>query len=324
MPIGTSERWSVWRVRVVFAAVLLVFSEWIVWQRPLHFSAGQWLGWAVLYLALAALTLDLLVRFRANEPLSLLLLAGLYGLLNGTLISHITTRDLPVSLIVRPLAVQPLAFLGALAALRILLGGQRVRWGAALIAAVGGLAWGVWVRWLPHVSYDPLPHTNALTAVLALGIAAWALWLVAWGASPRAPRQRADWLLGEIEWWAVGGVLVVALGAGIRQGALTGEGLSIALGLAAFWLLVLALTPLLRAEHTYLVTLTPPRRPQMVGWVLLAGIFLALGWVGYHTEGTRPSDWLFGLLTAFGAFWPPVVSMAVGMQALTVLAQREP
>ena len=327
MPMERSVRWATWRVRIVFAAILLVFSEWVVWQQPLHFSAVQWAGWAVLYVALSALTLDLAVRFRANEPLSLLLLAGVYGLLNATLISHITTQDLPVSLLVRPLAAQPLAFLGALGTLRLLLGEQRVRWSAALTVALGGLAWGVWVRWFPHVSDEPLPATDALTAVSALGMAALALAGLSLAASHRVPRRRTDWLLGELEWWAVGVVLVVFLGAGMRQGALKGEGLSVAVGLAAFLLLVLALTPLLRVERTPLDVLTPPRRLRWGRWMVVAVIFLALGWVGYHLHGdgesARQSDWLFGLLTGFGALWPPVVSMAVGMQALAVLWQRE-
>ena len=322
--VERSERWAVWRVRVMFAATLLVFSEWVVWQQPLAFSAAQWLGWAVLYLALAALSLDLLVRFRANEPLSLLLLAGVYGLLDATLISHITTRDLPVSLIVRPLAAQPLAFLGALAVLRWLLGGGRMRWGGVLIAALSGAAWGVWVRWLPRVSDIPLPATDAPTAALGLGIAAAFLWALSRTMTLSVPRQRHAWLLGELEWWAVGAVLVVALGAGMRQGALSGEGLSVAVGLAAFLLLVLALTPLLRAEHTPLDALTPPRGLLGAGaWTLVASVFLAFGWVGFHQVGAHQSNWLFGALTAFGALWPPTVSMAVGMQAIAVLSRRE-
>ncbi len=316
-----SERWAAWRARIVFAAALLTFSEWVVWQQPLHFSATQWAAWAVLYLAFAALSLDLLVRFRVNEPLSLLLLGGVYGLLNATLISHITTRDLPVSLIVRPLAAQPLAFLGALATWRFLLGNGRIHGRGALTAALGGLAWGVWVRWLPQVSDDPLPATDAPTAILALGGAAAVLWAMSWVASPHAPRQNDDWLLGELEWWAVGAVLVIALGAGIRQGAFNSEGLSIAAGLAAFLLLVLALTPLLRTERTLLDILTPPNRPtRYTHWAALVAIFLALGWAGFYWHGTHQSDWLFGLLTAFGTLWPPMVSMAVGMQAITTLS----
>ncbi len=318
-----SERWAVWRVRAIFAAVLLVFSEWVVWQQPLAFGAATWLAWAALYLAFAALSLDLLVRFRANEPLSLLLLAGVYGLLNATLISHITTRDLPVSLIVRPLAAQPLAFLAALATLRLLLGNRHARWRSLATAALGGLGWGVWVRWLPHVSDDPLPTTNALTAMVALGGAAALLGALSQCASPKWPRRREAWLLGELEWWAVGAALTVALGAGMRQGALESEGLSVAIGLTAFLLLVLALTPLLRTERTLLDALTPPHRPALGRWAAVALVFLALGWVGLHVESARSSDVLFGLLMAFGALWPPTVSMAVGMQAITMLSRQE-
>ena len=90
------ERWTGWGTRLSFAALLLVFSEWIVWQTPTDYNVLEWAGIAAIYLALAAITLDLIERFQVNEMFSLLVLAGLYGLVDATLISHITTRDLPI------------------------------------------------------------------------------------------------------------------------------------------------------------------------------------------------------------------------------------
>ena len=110
------ERWTGWGTRLSFAALLLVFSEWVVWQTPTTFSALDWGGIAAVYIALAAISLDLIERFQVNEVFSLLILAGLYGVVNGTLISHVTANDLPFSLVIRPLAAQPLAWIGALAA----------------------------------------------------------------------------------------------------------------------------------------------------------------------------------------------------------------
>ena len=78
----------------------------------------------MLYVALAAIGLDLVARFHVSDVFGLLLLAGMFGLVDATLVSHVTTRDLPLSLLVRPLGALPLAFMGALFAFRLLLSGR--------------------------------------------------------------------------------------------------------------------------------------------------------------------------------------------------------
>ncbi|MEL7674765.1 MAG: hypothetical protein AAGU78_13570, partial [Chloroflexota bacterium] len=116
MNSATRPKGAAWGARLSFAALLLVASELIVWQRPAEYGPLDWLALIAVYLALAAIALDLVARLRAADAPSLLLVAGVYGLANGTLIGHVATRDLPVSLIVRPLGAQPLAFLAALGA----------------------------------------------------------------------------------------------------------------------------------------------------------------------------------------------------------------
>jgi hypothetical protein len=60
------ERWTGWGTRLSFGALLLVFSEWIVWQTPTEFTALEWAGLVALYLAFAALSLDLIERFTST------------------------------------------------------------------------------------------------------------------------------------------------------------------------------------------------------------------------------------------------------------------
>ena len=87
-----------WGARLSFGALLLVCSEWIVWQTPLDFTLAEWLGIAAITLALAALTLDLIARCHVNDLTGLLFVAGLHGLVHATLIS-----------LTRAIAVEPIA-----------------------------------------------------------------------------------------------------------------------------------------------------------------------------------------------------------------------
>ena len=42
------ERWTGWGVRLSFAVLLLVFSEWVVWQRPTAYAVQEWIALGVL------------------------------------------------------------------------------------------------------------------------------------------------------------------------------------------------------------------------------------------------------------------------------------
>lgn len=320
------DQLPVWRARLVFAAVLLVCSEWIVWQSPLDFSALEWLGWTAVYVALAAIMLDLLVRLRVGEVFSLLLLAGVYGLLNATLISHIATRDLPFSLIVRPLAAQPLAFMGALAAYQVLTSGRATGPRDLGVTLIVGVVWGVWVRWFPVVSDDPVPLAERGDALGALGIALVALMTLATVLPADQPRYRAQWLLTPIEWALAGGVLLAALVIGVSNGTVGGLGSLIVLSLIGFMLVVLVMTLPMRAPESLLDTITPPRRPHLMAWLILVIGFLVAGAVGYSLPGSGDSslqsDLVFGMLTGFGVVWPPAVSAVIGVRAFTQLSRH--
>ncbi len=320
------ERGTGWGTRLSFGLVLLVFSEWIVWQTPTTFNALEWIGLAAVYLALAAIMLDLLARFNASDIFSLFLIAGVYGLLDATLISHITTRDLPISLIVRPLGAQPLVFMAALAAFQILTSG-RATGPLDFLAALGiGLAWGIWVRWFPVVSDEPVPSVEIGTALAALGI-----WLVACLVTrlvlpPADIYQPEDWLLTPLEWLASGGTLLVALVVGVARDTIPSDDLGIVVGLITFLLVMLYATRLLRQGTLVLRSITPPRHPNPAAWLILLVPFLVAGWIGYRLPGSGDSsvqsDVLFGALTGFGLIWPPAVSTLIGVKAFIQLTRR--
>ncbi len=320
------ERISGWGARLSFAALLFVFSELVVWQSPTEFTILEWLGLALLYLALSALALDLIARFNVNDPLGLLLVAGMYGLINSTLISHITANDLPLSLVVRPLGAQPLAFLGALASFRILNSERATGPFEFMIALLVGLLWGIWVRWFPVVSDVSIPTVKIAPALLAVGGALVACWLLRLMLGSPAIYRHDDWRLLSIERAACVAVLVVALFIGAARDVISASAVFLVAALVAFFAGVLFLARPPRRKLSFLALITPPRRPNPAAWLMLIMPFLLAGWLGYHLPGSgdssTQSDVLFAILTGFGAFWPPVVSGVLGTRAFIQLARQ--
>jgi hypothetical protein len=321
------DRWSGWGTRLSFGALLLVFSEWVIWQEPTGFTVLEWAGLALVYLAFAAAALDLMARLYVRDVLSLLMLAGLYGLVNATLISHITARDLPSSLFVRPLAAQPLAFLGAYASFQILASGRATGPLDFLVALIAGLAWGVWVRWFPEVAEEAVPRAEIETALPVLAVLLLACGVLRLLLPPSGIYNREDWMLMPFEWAFAGGVLIVALVIGNAQGAIGDLSLAIMLGLGSFLGLILYMAGMLRRGALLLASITPPRTPNIVAWVILLPPFLVLGWVGYNLGGSGESalqsDILFGLLALAGAIWLPIVSIMIGVRAFVQLAREQ-
>ena len=92
---------SVWLMRLFFAVCLFWGSEVFVWtdmMRPI----GLFILSAVGYVTIAALLLDLMVRFKVREMFGALILAGFYGLCAGFFINpDATLNAMPTSLITR-------------------------------------------------------------------------------------------------------------------------------------------------------------------------------------------------------------------------------
>ncbi len=320
------ERWTGWGMRLSFAALLLVFSEWVVWQQPTNFNVLEWGAIAAVYLALAATALDLIERLQVNDVFSLLILAGLYGLVNATLISHITTRDLPISLVIRPLAAQPLAFMLALAAFLMLASGRKARPLDAGVALTAGLAWGIWVRWFPVVSDESVPDVDLIPALLALAIGLLACGVIRWALPPADLYRREDWRLTRVERGLMGAILWAALVIGYAQDQITGTGLLLIAVLGGMMIVMLYATVRLRRRISWLDSITPPRRPNLAAWVFLVALFLLAGWIGFRLpgegDGSVQSDLLFGALTGFGIVWPPAVSALIGVRAFVQMARE--
>lgn len=320
------ERWTGWGIRLNFAALLLVFSELVVWQRPTAYTAAEWIALGVLYLALAAAALDLMVRLRVNETFSLFILAGMYGIAHSTLISHVTSTDLPGSLLARPLAALPLAFMGALAAFQVLNSGRATGPLDFGVALVTGLVWGVWVRWFPLVAEETVPAVEIGTALAVLVVAGVLVMVMRFILPPADIYRPEDWRLMRYEWVFAAGVPLGALVYGYHRDLITDPALLVITLLGGFMISVIVVTAWLRRAGSLLDSITPPRRPNPAAWLILLPPFLLAGWIGYSLPGSGDSspqsDILFGALIGFAIVWPPVVSTLTGLRAYLAVYRR--
>ncbi len=321
---------AIWLLRLSLAAILLVCSEVLWWSNdPLHYTALEWAGLAGIYLALAALMLDLLARFRVTDVLGLLVVAGLYGLLNGALIAHSAFSNLPISLVARPLGLHTLG--GGLLGLVLWLGlldGRGLRPGRAILLAGVGVLWGVWVRWFPLLESNAFPLPDLPTALILAALGGLVAGGLTWTASRRAAGIGIDERVFRLlpwEWLPVGGGLLAAFLIGARQGAITTFD-GVVLGLLVGYMVAVLFFLRGRRGRPLLGRVTPP---QPVAWrvVLIGGALLILpAVVGYSLPGQSPDgpplQLLTAALTGFGVAWLPGVSLAAGLRAYVRLFRQ--
>ncbi len=322
------ERASVWLVRLIAGMGLLLFSEIGWWSNdPLAYGPAEWAVTAVVHLALGALALDLIVRFCVADVFGLLLVGGIYALIDAALITQSAFASLPLSLVSRALGLHVLGVaVPGLLLLRWLLDGKGfVPWRLAMLGVIG-FAWGVWLRGYPALPANafPAPSLAAALALIAGG-------LVVVGVLIRLARwavisSGAAFRLRRWEWAMVGGALL-ALFLPNRPAASLPDAAAPIVG-ALLGYLIGALYVQRRPEPASLLDAIIPLRPVSLAlYLIYAGALALLVIAGYALAGEGRESILFQNLTtlfaAFGIAWLPVASLALGVRAYRRLSREQ-
>ncbi len=319
------NRAVIWGARALLALTLAFFSEVVWWSSdPLALSAGQWGTRAVLYLALAALLLDLMARFGAGELFGWIVLGGLYGLLHGALISGGALAALPLSLVTRPLGLHTLGG-GMLALLFLgwLLDGRGFVPGRAILLAGVGLLAGVWVRWYPLLPSNdfPLPGVSSVLVLLVIGLALIGALFFAWArlAGQRGLVLESALSLSPWAWGAVAAALIIGFLGQARAGAIVTPGGALLGVLAGYLILLLYFLRSGVSAIPFLRRLDPPRPVSVPVFGLYAALLVLPAALGYNLPGGGPEALplraLTAALTLFGILWLPGVSLGIGLRA---------
>jgi len=320
-----SKRPAVVLLRLLLAALLLLGSEILLWTDPPGRSLTDWLLIVPGYLALGALLLDLLTRYRVRDLWGLMVVAGVYGLLNGLLINPDSALvDVPRTLVTRTLGAHTLLGLEMTALFFVLTNGRSRGWRRvlALGSIVIGLAWGVWVSMAPlqtDVHYGAVTFETMLAwGIFGLGVVL-ALFRLAVARVDGAGLTAEDFRLS-LRGMAVVAVVLVALFVvraaqdTIDTASLIVIPIALALCIGILWFRRSTKFP------TYLEK-TLPITPLPTGWVALG--LLLFGGVAFPayflpligtTELNQLSVVVFGF-TLYGLAWLPTVSLVLGVRA---------
>lgn len=316
---------STWLIRLLLTVLLALGSEIVLWSNPIGRPVQDWPLLLAAYLALGAVLLDLLVRYRARDLFGILPLAGVYGLMWSLLLNpQAALVEMPRTLLTRVMGAH--ALLG-LAMIGLFLALARVTGHRSLLAvgALCGLAWGIWVRWLPLFS-DLAGSAVALATMLACGAAALAALLVVWAAARRWSNGMEPARLLLPLWQRLLLMLLAALLLTIRLNAGLVDPLPaviIVVLVAYCWLLLWFQK---REKGRWLLDQPLRLLPIIPTGLLGTLLFLGAGALGYNLPFDARGEQLavlIGAFTAFGLVWLPTVSLVIGVRAYRKLTRQQ-
>lgn len=325
-----------WTIRLLLGFALLLGGEVLFWGNPAAHTLLDWLLLLMGYNLIAVVLLDILVRYRVRDLWGVMIVVGIYGLLNGLLLNPSDVMaDIPRRLLSHSLGGYWFIGMESIGLFFILLNGLGAYKKRILLIAVVsvGFFWGVWVYWFPAFNlgaYTPvlIPEMFAYLAFGLTPIIALSLLLRLQISRLKTDTITAqDFKLTAQQAFPVAIGLLALFALHATQNRIDGTGLFLTvLVLAAFWVVLwfradTRKPPLLSAFF--------PMRPIGWPWLLLAlAIFCGMAGLGV----ALPLVALFGfnqftlLTTVFGlvgAVWIPLTAAVLGVRSFTRQMQAQ-
>ncbi len=326
----------------ILLALLLMFgSEILVWTNPVGRPIWEWLLLIPGYLALSAVLLDFIVRYRIRDIFGALLLTGIYSLSAALILNPSSTlNDLPRTLVTRVMGGHALIAAEMIGLYLVLAGGGsgRSRRNLWIGCVIVGLAWGIWVKNWPLDEGFGVVSLPVMLAFGAGGIVLIALYL--YGVLPKTSppitaitNSASDdplsvLLLNRRGWMLVAAVLGVLMAVRLLQGQLSNFGLLLCPVLLVLCWGILWFRGRKRGD-TLLDGRVPVRALGLSNFLVATVLFLGVAIFAYNLPdvklGTLTPFTLIGFgFTAYGLAWLPTVSLVLGVQGyLRQLATRK-
>ncbi len=317
-------------MRLWFGALLLFGSDILIWTDPLALSIVDWLGRGFVCTLIAALLLDLAVRFRIRDIYDSMALIAIGALLIGLLIApDFAHADFPRTLLTRVLGAYGLTALEMFGLMLVLcrVVDRRTQRLILPAAAWNGFYLGVWLRWMPVFNpqvapFVPLEQALLLTGgMFALSVGLW------WGLR--------RWLCQlhpiDLRLPAVPFLLLIAALIALSLPALATSALATGPLVASLLLIGVSYAVLYfrRSPHDpMLLDAYLPAAPTNSLWLVgIGGAFLVACLFAYHLPlaGSEQINqlWLMEIgFGAVGALWYPLVAAVLAFRAVDEQMRR--
>ena len=323
--VEVRSRLPIWGLRLLLGAVLLTLSEVVMWQNPVAHRPFDWPVLLILYVALAAILLDLTVRFQVRDAGSLLLVGSAYALAQSAALNPGVFVSFPITLLVRGFGLQTAAAVyGLLFFIIVIRGKALVPW--HLLGAVAiGVLWGVWVHWFPlqpAVGWGAVELSTAQTyVVIPLVVVGFLFWLL--GSRFRVVREKQFELL---LWERIAVVvpLFLAVLIGMAQNLIPFFPLLVMIAVGAYigWALTFQRSgydPSLLAEVMFSAA-------NLLNYVIFSAVFFIAGAVAYGMITDKDSllgTLVYYLVLGFGTLALPLGSVLIFFSYLNRRAREK-
>jgi len=329
--IRVRERLPMWGLRLMLGAILMLLSELVMWQNPLQHSLLDWPVLLVLYVCIAALMMDVIVRFQVNEPATLIIASAVYGLITSGIVNHSAFANLadgPYGLLVRGLGLGSASGLYGLLLFIVVLRGKSAEPLQVFSAMAVGVLWGIWVHWFPiqpRIGWATPEHPVRIEdASLYLAIGLLFVGLLLAFVVPRFRFVREQQM--ELLWWEAiltGIPLFIALVVGMIQDLIPALPVLIFIGIGGFLVWVLSYQQH-GTDPSVLAEITFPA-PNVITYLVLSVAFFVAGTLAYNLI-TGP-DAIAGIIVywvafVYGTFALPVAVLIIFWRVFR--AQTEP
>ncbi len=348
MGIPAATKRPAFGVCLLLASLLLFGSEVLAWTNPPARPLVEWLLLLPAYLALSALLLDFIARYRVRDLFGVLLLTGIYSLTAALTINPLSMlNDLPRTLFTRVMGAHALIAAEMVGLFLVLIGGKNRPQRNLLIGClVVGLAWGIWVKNWPR--QEGFGDVSLMTMLVfgggGLVLIAALLYVILPRFQPEVlvvdplatelsitaePVDSLDvFRLKPRGWLIVLGVLLALIALRLFREEIDIAGLILCPLLLALCWAILWFRGRKRGD-TLLDNRLPVQPLPLPNLLVAATVFIGVGILGYNLPdiqvGAITPLVLIGLgFTSYGLAWLPTLSLVLGVQGyLRQLATRK-
>ncbi len=319
-----SDAMSLWVVRLLWAVMLLLGNEILLWNNPQLHEPLEWGLRVVGYIISSTLMLDFAVRYRIRNIYDVMTLIAVHVMLVALLIQPDVAFDaFPSKFIQRMMGAVGFVSI-EMFGMFLLMTRRSIKRGRFLMvfyAIAVGFYWGIWSRWAPLREVNGIePTTFNIMLALFFGVGLIVLLLFLRVSRQHSVWQARDLQLGNRELGAVLIAFMVLLFIRFAQGQLAFGGITIAGVLLALAVGVLYYRKPEKAQM--LMDKHFPPQPLHWGWVVLVGMIIAVSAVfAYHLPFIELDFfnqlWILELaFLGIGGLWLPMVAVVFSTEAL--------
>lgn len=319
-----SSQLPLWTVRLLFASLLLLGGEILLWNNPQVHDVLEWFIRIIAYIVSATLLLDLAVRYRIRNVYDVMTLMVVHVMIVALVIQpSVAFDEFPSKFIQRMMG--GVGFVGIeMMGVFLIMTRSNVKRGKILLllyAIAVGFYWGIWTRWTPLRDVSGIESTTFSMMLLYFGVVAVIVFgLFLWMSRQSSGLKAHEFQLNQRGIGLATIILLILFVIRLLQGHIEFGGLAIIGVLVAFAIGVLYYRKPEKAGM--LMDKHIPPQPIHLLWLTVVVGIVALSAYGAYSLPFIALDfvnqlWILELaFLGIGGIWLPLIAVVFSTEAI--------